>query len=158
MKTFKSKSLLILALCLGLGSACSSFPGGNSGSGDQLAVTGPTVLNARTVPSTIELSTDLRPQQPAEVLADVKDFNSQIKDVKLRFIHAPLEIPMKNIGGTTWRATLSPEQLKMLAVSGKTMNYDADIIAQNDAGQFATTDKPVEISIKTPENLTVSTG
>jgi hypothetical protein len=157
MKNLSSK-LIATGFLLAIGSACSSMPGSNSTSAKDLAVNGPSIINARTVPETIELSTDLRPQQPAEILADVKDFNSQISDVKLRFLHAPIEVPMRNIGGTTWRATLTNSQLRMLAVSGKTMSYDAQIIAQNANGQSSTTQNPVEVQIKTPDLSTFPTG
>ena len=132
------------------GAACSSMPG-QSESSQNLSANGPTILNARTQPGTIELNTALQPNQPAEILADVKDFNSTITDVKLRFVHVPLELPMKNIGGTTWRAQLSPKQLQLLAVSGKTMKYDANIIAKNEAGQTAVSGEPVTVAVKTPE-------
>ena len=124
---------------------------GQSESSQNLSANGPTILNARLQPSTIELNTKLQPHQPAEVLAEVKDFNSNISDVKLRFIHVPLEIQMKNIGGTTWRAVLTQKQLQLLAVSGKTMNYEANVIAKNEAGQTAVSSDPVMVAVKTPE-------
>jgi hypothetical protein len=120
-------------------------------SSEQLSASGPSILNARAQPSTIELSTKLQPHEPAEVLADVKDFNSNITDVRLRFLHVPLEIPMKNIGGTTWRAILTQKQLQLLAVAGKTMNYEANVIAKNEAGQTSATHSPVNIAVKTPD-------
>lgn len=129
------------------------MPGSNQASSEQLASTGPTILNARSEPSPIELNTALQPSQSAEIIADVKDFNSNVSDVRLRFIHVPLEIPMKNIGGSTWRATLTPKQLQLLAVAGKTMNYEANIIAKNEAGQTAITRDPITVAVKAPDQV-----
>src|SRR4051812_15793275 len=53
---------------------CSSMPG-QSTSGKEVASTvGPSILNPRVEPSTIELDSKLQPVTTAEVLADVKDF------------------------------------------------------------------------------------
>src|SRR5688572_29136386 len=67
-------------------------------------VTGPMVANVRTTPDTVELNRRLQPSQPAEVFAEVNDQESKITEVKLRFLHAPLEVPMKNVGKNLWKA------------------------------------------------------
>jgi hypothetical protein len=120
-------------------------------SGSQLSSTGPTVLTAHTEPGTIELNRDLQPLKPAEIIADVKDFKASVTDVKLQFIHVPLEIAMSNVGGTTWRAELSTRQLQMLAVSGRTMKYEANVIAKNEEGRTAISREPVQVAIKAPD-------
>jgi hypothetical protein len=130
-------------------SGCSTL-GGSQSSGQALNTQGPTVLNARTNPSTIELNKSWQPTSQAEVLAEVKDFNSDIKDVKLRFDRAPIEIPMQHVSGTTWRAELSPDQLKTLAVAGQTMRYDANIIVTNADGQVAMSPSPVQVAVSAP--------
>jgi len=135
--------------------ACSTTPGQTSG--EQISRSGPSVVDARAINGTIELNKSFQTSRPAEIVANVKDFSSKIKDVRLRFLHAPLEVPMKYQGGTTWRAELSKEQLKLLAVSGQTMRYDANVIATNANGQVAMSREPVEISIKAPE-VVRSTG
>ncbi|HLD98990.1 MAG TPA: hypothetical protein VJB59_01960 [Bdellovibrionota bacterium] len=139
-------ALVSLAGCSGMGS--------KSESGKELSASGPTIMNARTVPSTIELNKSLQPAQSPEILADVKDFSSTVSDVRVRFIHVPLEIPMTNIGGTTWRATLTPQQLRQLAVSGQTMQYDVNVIARNQKGQSITSQEPISLAVKTPELAT----
>jgi hypothetical protein len=58
---------------------------------------------------------------------------------------------MKYQGGTTWRAELTKDQLKLLAVSGQTMRYDANVIATNANGQVGMSREPIEIAIKAPE-------
>ena len=108
------------------------------------------MLNARTEPGTIELNTQLQPKMTAEVVADVKDFNANVTDVRLRFSQVPLEIPMQNIGGSTWRAVLSPRQLQLLAVAGRTMKYDANVVAKDEAGMTGVTRDPFTIEVKTP--------
>src|SRR4051812_22527482 len=130
----KSNKIQMMMFSIGLifvavASSCSSMPG-QSESGREIASTGPTIMNAHAEPSTVELNRNLKPTRTPEILADVKDFRSKVTDVKLKFMHVPIQIPMKNIGGTTWRAELSPRQLQMLAVSGKTIKYDATIIAK----------------------------
>lgn len=143
-------SLCLLASALALSTGCSSIMGKKE-SDEDIARSGPTVLYARTEPGTIELNRDLAPLQPARVIADVKDFKNQVTDVKLQFNNVPLEIPMTNVGGTTWQAEISPRQLEMLAVSGRTMSYEAQVIAKNNKGQVAMSRDPVEVEIKTPE-------
>jgi len=120
-------------------------------SAKDLSSNGPTILNERVFPSTIELNRALQPIQKTEIVADVKDFRSEISNVKLRFLHAPFEVPMSNIGGTTWRGTLTPNQLRELAVSGKTITYEANIIAQSKDGRTAVSEKPLSVEIKTPD-------
>ena len=120
-------------------------------SAKDIAQRGPTVMNARTEPSTVELNRELKPFQKSEILADVKDFDSTISKVTVKFTQVPVQIPMTNIGGSTWRAEISPSQLKSLAVSGKTMKYEAQIEARNEKGQVAIARDPITVSVKTPD-------
>lgn len=136
---------------------CSTFGMGKTSS-EEIAATGPTVMNVRTEPSTIELNTRLQPITSAEVLADVKDFHNKVSSVTLRFSDVPLQVPMQNVGGTTWRAHLTKDQLQMLAVSGKTISYDANVVAKNDKGQSSVSRTPVAVAIKTPEITRSITG
>ena len=142
-------AILTLGICLAV-EGCSSLPHQNH-SGHPIAASGPAILSARAEPSTIELNRNLQPIKPPEILAEVKDFKGKVTDVKLRFINIPIQVPMENIGGTTWRAELTPQQLQMLAVSGKTMSYDANVVAKNDQGQTGMTQSPVTVAIKSPD-------
>jgi hypothetical protein len=108
-------------------------------------------MNARTTPTTIQLNQNLIPTERPAITADVKDFNHKVSDVRLKFIHVPVEIPMEKVEGTTWRATLSTEQLQLLAVTGRTVRYEANVIANNEKGQTAISQVPITISIKAPE-------
>jgi len=118
-------------------------------SGEDIAARGPTVVDVRSNPKTIELTGSSQPQ--AEVLADVKDFNVKVSDVRLRFLHVPLELPMEHVEGSTWRAKLSRNQLERLAVSGQTTKYEANVIARNTKGEITVSEKPVTIAIKAPQ-------
>ena len=123
----------------------------NKESAGQIAASGPTVLNAHTEPGTFELNKQLKASETNKVVADVKSFKARVAEVKLNFIEAPLSLPMKNVGGTTWVAVLSADQLKALAVSGRTMKYKARVEAKDETGKSATSKDLVEILIKTPE-------
>ena len=112
---------------------------------------GPTVLFAHTEPGTIDVNRDLQPLRTATITADVKDFKSRITDVKLEFSKIPLEIPMKNTSGSTWKAELTPRQIEMLAVLGKTMKYEVQVIAKNEDGQISMSLKPVEVEVRAPK-------
>lgn len=140
--------------------ACSTGQGGGVGGkqAKEISATGPTVLNVHSTPSTIELNKNLEPNAPAEVFADVKDFTSKITDVKLRFTHIPLEIPMEHVAGTTWKVQLSNDQLKKLAVAGQTITYDFEVIAANENGEISSNREPVQVAIKTPEPSEITTG
>ena len=148
MKTQKSIGMFLPTIVFLAATGCSSM-GGTHGS--EIAATGPTVLNVRVNPDQVELNQSLQPMKPVEIVADVKDFTSKVADVRLRFVHAPIEVKMRNIGGSTWMAQLTPEQLKMLAVSGQIMKYDANIVARDEDGMVATSRAPVTIAIKAPE-------
>lgn len=148
--TYVVGTALPLALCLVLGSSgCSTIKGGKSG--EDLARTGPTVVQTKTEPSTIQLNSSLQANEPANVYADVKDFSSNVEDVRLRFVHVPLELKMHQLSGSTWQATIPADALKKLAVSGQTMRYQADVIARDADGHVATTQKPLDIAVKAPE-------
>ena len=71
----------------------------------------------------------------------------------LRFTHVPIEVPMTNVGATTWRATLSARELQLLAVAGRTMTYDANIVAKDEAGQTRCQQEPVQVAIKAPDQV-----
>src|SRR4051812_30258948 len=100
----KTQSLLSVAILVLL-SGCATLRGDNAAEKD-MNTNGPTVLDVRTPPDPFQLNRNLPPTDPAMVFAEVKDFQSNISDVKLRFTHAPLELPMEYLGGTTWRAQL----------------------------------------------------
>jgi hypothetical protein len=135
------------ALLALLAAACSSPP--TSKSEKDLALRGPTVVDARAEPDTFELNRELE-LRGAEVVANVQDFNSRIKSVKLTFARIPLEIPLKHVAGNTWRAELSDKQLQKLAVDGTTMKYDAYIVATDHEGMMSTSPKPITIAVKAP--------
>ena len=104
------------------------------------------------MPGVVELNRDFQPMKPAEVLADIKDSNARIDNVTLQFSGIPLEVPMENIGGTTWRAQLTPRQLEMLAVNGQTIHYKANVVAHDEnAARLGARPVPVEVAIKTPD-------
>lgn len=120
-------------------------------SSKEIVGVGPTILNARAEPDKTELGKGLRATKTTRVFADVKDFSSRLVDVRLNFVQVPLSIPMKNIEGTTWVAELTPAQLEDLAVSGKTMTYEAQIFAKDEGGHISNTKSPVEIKIQAPQ-------
>ena len=128
-----------------LGGGCSTAQ-----QGDKHEEKGPTILTARSEPGTIELNRDLQPIQAPKVIVDVKDFRSQVTDVMLHFENVPITVPMENVGGSTWEAKLDAHQLEMMAVSGETIKYGAQVIAKNADGKTATSEKPVEIAVKAP--------
>jgi len=129
------------------------YPGCSTGQQQaiELSQNGPTVVNARAEPGVIVLNRDLLPNRPAEVLADVKDFKSNILDVRLKFQDVPMEVPMQNIGGTTWRAELTPQQLQQLAISGQTVKYAATVVARNTKGETTTSPEPIYVAVRTPD-------
>ena len=108
-------------------------------------------MNARAEPRVVILNSDMAPMTPAQVFADVKDFNSRVVDVRLKFNDVPIEIPMERIGTTTnWKAQLTPEQLQMLAISGDTVKYKATITAKDLDGNSTKTDQPLFVTVKAP--------
>lgn len=123
----------------------------------KLSPTGPTVLNPRSSPSQVELDAQLQAKYNPQFLADIKDFSSPVNKVTLRFMEVPIEVDMRNLQGTTWEATLSPEQVKKLAVTGKSMKYRVEIVATDEEGRSAVSAEPVQITITAPE-IARSTG
>lgn len=112
---------------------------------------GPMIINPRSNPETIELNRYMQPKEPHEFLAEVKDFTAKVTDVRLRFKDAPLEIPMERVGGSTYRAELSTDQVRKLGVSGETIEYEAEVVARNERGQEVVSDDELEFEVKAPE-------
>jgi hypothetical protein len=135
---------------------CSSAPSQQTQKNEpiELSANSPTVLNARIEPDIVVLNSEMQPTTPAQIVADVKDFKNRVTDVRLKFADVPLEIPMENIGGTTWRAQLTPQELQMLAVSGKTVKYKTMIVAKSSAGDVSDSGDPVLVAVKAPLKAT----
>jgi hypothetical protein len=140
----------VLAAASLLAAGCSSSPLTKKTGGEEISQTGPTVLNPRTEPGTFEVTRTLKPIQTPNIFADVKDMTADIQNVRLMFNNAPITVPMQKVAGTTWRATLSPDQIKRLAVSGQTMKYNASIVATNSKGRQSQSAQ-VDILIKAPQ-------
>ena len=139
----------LLALIL-MFAGCSSASKQQQNKPIQISSNSPTILNARAEPGTISLNSDMQPMSPARVVADVKDFNTRVVDVRLKFDDVPLEVPMENIGGTTWRAEITPQELQMLAVSGRTVKYKTTIIAKDANGIVSNSSEPLFVAVKAP--------
>ena len=112
---------------------------------------GPRIIESRVQPEKIELNNYFQAKQPNQIFAEVQDWKSEVNNVHVQFLNVPMNIPMQRVSGTTWRAELSTDQLKKLAVSGKTMKYRANIIAQDANGLVSSSYKPVEISVEAPD-------
>lgn len=151
MKPFKtvSKSIapILVSFSLVLLAGCAS----GSKASQEIAVSGPSVLDAKTNPGTFDLNSNLEPVSLTQVVANVKDFSNKVTDVRIRFVHVPLEIPMKEVSPSTWVATLSSTQLKQLGVNGHTMKYEANVIARDNQGQTGISKQPLEISVRAPD-------
>ena len=139
------------ALLASAATGCSSAPSRTAENGEPFPSSGPAVVFVRPKPSLIELGPDFSPAQPAEVLADIKDFSGKINDVRLRFVGIPLEVPMENVGGSTWRALFTPRQLQLLAVSGTTIHYEAHVVARDEEGKTGSSRIPVDLAVQAPE-------
>jgi hypothetical protein len=146
----KLSLLFFAASFLLINSGCSS----SSIKGDTQPVVmsekGPNILNARSEPEVVILNRDLQPLLPVEVLADVKDFRFPVTSVELKFQGLPLVIQMERVAGSTWRAEFTPQQLQVLAVSGQTMSYKADIVATNTQGVTTKGNEPLNVYINAP--------
>jgi hypothetical protein len=140
-------TLTVLALT---GSCASKQPVYTSGT-DKISSDGPTIVYVRSEPEIVQLNRDLQPMETAQVIADVKDFKSVITNVTLTFENTPITIPMENIAGTTWRAEITPSQIEMLSVVGKTARYNAVVTAKNADGKTVTSPNPVTVAIQTPD-------
>ncbi|MCM2277892.1 MAG: hypothetical protein NDJ89_07420 [Oligoflexia bacterium] len=157
MRIHRNHAGAIAALLVAFGAAplssCSTVKKitGQEKSAEEMKAAGPTVLNSRVEPGTIELTRDLKPRQPVEVLAEVKDFSGQVKDVRLRFVDVPIEVPMKNVAGSTWSAALPDNLVKKLAVGNQTTTYEANIYAKNDKGKVGVSKDPLKVAVKAPD-------
>ncbi len=111
----------------------------------------PIILTTRTEPGTIELNRDLQPLKVPKIQVDIDDSHSKVTEVMLAFDNVPLSVPMNHVGGKTWEVQLDAHALEMMAVSGQTAKYGAQIMAENENGKKALSEKPVQISIKAPQ-------
>jgi len=130
-------------------SACSSSPKGSED--QQMVMGGPRIVNPRAQSDTIELNQYFQAKEPNAFFVDVQDFGGSVENVKLRFLNAPIEIPMDKVGGTTYRGELSSQQLKSMAVTGKTMKYDAKVVARNDRGVVSVSKDTLSVEVEAPD-------
>jgi hypothetical protein len=117
----------------------------------QQASRGPVILNPRSNLNTVELNRFLQAKQPQQFFAEIQDFNSPVVEAKIRMAGTAIEIPMEKIGGTTWRAQLSDDQLKHLAISGQKMEYKASVIARDQNGAVASSKDPISVTVTAPQ-------
>ena len=139
----------LFAVVLASTAGCSTLRGDQSSK--DLASTGPSVLDIHTNPGTFELNRTLHPLTGTEIVASVKDFSSNVTSVTLKFMNLPIEVPMTSAGGGLWRCALSEGQLKQLAVAGKTMRYEVQVIAKDAKGVISAGTKTTDVAIKTPD-------
>lgn len=147
---------VVLALALGAG-ACSTGRhalndiGGDNAGAPSPSSSGPTISMAKTDPGLIVLNRDCQPKQPPKIVADVKDGSSPVTDVELHFENVPLTLPMHNVGGTKWETSLNSDELEMMAVSGQTEKYSAQVIAKNADGKTSSGESPVQVAVEAPD-------
>jgi hypothetical protein len=122
----------------------------------------PIVINPRATPEVVTLSEDLQVSRPLEVYADVKNLGSDVDDVKLRvyfapdtdarlkFFNKPVEVSMEHMVGSTWKAELSADELKRLAINGESLRYVGQVIAENDEGQTTVSSVPIQFTVQAP--------
>jgi hypothetical protein len=120
-------------------------------SAEQVVSSGPVVLQPRVNPGTIELNRDLQPNERPEVLVEVKDFKAPVNNVELRFLEVPMNIRMRHVGGTTWRAELPSGLIQNLAVNNQTTTYRANIYAMDENGSVGVLREPFQIAVKGPD-------
>jgi hypothetical protein len=141
-----TKIVLVTAFAMAVGAGCAS-------SGKDLAEQaskGPVVIEPRSNPETVELNKFLQPKQPQQFFAEIQDFSAPVTEARVKIEGTQIELPMSKVGGTTWRAELTTEQLKRLAISGKKMEYEANVVARNQNGVSASSAKPFKLKISAP--------
>ncbi|OFZ18615.1 MAG: hypothetical protein A2X94_01605 [Bdellovibrionales bacterium GWB1_55_8] len=129
---------------------CSTIRGEKSGSGEELAASGPTVVDVQVQPETVELNQQNQLNAPAAVVAQVQDIRSDVTNVTIRFLNAPVELPMEHVSGTSWRAEIPTETVQRLAINNQTTTYQANIYARNADGEVGVSREPIDIAIKAP--------
>lgn len=112
---------------------------------------GPAIINVRTSPNVVRLNRNYMPTSPAEVLAEVKDYNAPVKEVHLKFKNSPVEISMEHLNGTTWRALLTADQLKRLSIGGQVTKYDLSVTARDQDGEITTVADAAHFQIQGPD-------
>lgn len=145
----------LTALALITGSGCAAIQGGKS---PESSATGPTVVETRVEPGTVELNQDMKLNEPAMVVAQIQDLKSEVTQVTLRFLNAPVELPMEHVAGTAWRAQIPEQTAQRLAINDQTTKYEANVYARNADGEVGVSREPVEISIKAPKVAKAQTG
>lgn len=138
----RSKTIGILSISLLLGACATKAPETQNG---------PIVLNVRANPETVNLDRNFKPTSPAEVLAEVKDYKAEVTEVRMNVRNTPISIPMQHVSGTTWRATLTPAQLKTLGIGDQTTQYDVDVIAKDSMGLSKVERSTASIQVKGPD-------
>jgi hypothetical protein len=150
---FASRLAAFTALSLVLSAAaCSTSPkSARGGQPGQVGVNGPGIEDSRVEPEIVQLDRYLRPTQPARIITEIQDYSSPIVEVSARFLQVPLEVPLRNIGHRTWSADLTPQQLRMLSVTGQTMRYDAAISVRDAQGHTVVSPDTFQVAISAPD-------
>lgn len=141
MKTYTL--IVYSSLCLIAINSCST---GDSSNGKKSS----SIIIASRNPQMIELNRDLQPLKAVKIVADINDLGSEITEVTLRFDDVPVTVLMQKAHGTLWEAQLTARQIEMMAVSGQIAKYGAQIIAKNAEGEVSTSEKPVIVAVKAP--------
>ena len=91
-------------------------------------------------------------KQETIVLKDVQPpLPGAVSGVTMKFMNSPVEISLKNAGGSTWQSPLTPEQVALLAPSGQPETHTAKVYINSTsyAGvQLATTTKTIRVNVK----------
>jgi hypothetical protein len=157
---FRLKTIALSLMLISAG--CSSAPSSCQKNQASVAAPAPVIIHPRAIPEKVALTENLEISQPIEVYADIKSFNSNLDQVKLRlsfspetqqnlrFFKTPVEVSMKKVNGSTWKAELGNNELKKLGINGETLKYEGHILAQNDKGQVTISKDPIELIIQTP--------
>jgi hypothetical protein len=137
---------------------CSSFERrGETSLNQRISSKGPNIVNQKVSPSTIELDRNSNPNRKPVFQAEVMDSDAKVKEVNLKFKNLPStsvlsSLAMTKSDGLLWKTELSAEQLKALSVSGKTVSYEAIVVAKDEKGNVGSSQSPLILSVKADEN------
>ncbi|HCM39187.1 MAG: hypothetical protein A2Z97_06985 [Bdellovibrionales bacterium GWB1_52_6] len=132
---------LLIFLVAALVTGCASYPplSGSSDSGRDPQQQGPQVISA-------DLQTN--PAAPVKVTAEVRPTGARVKEVRLVFQEAPIELRMVQVSDTQWEVIVPSSRLQQLSIPGQTTLYHARVIALDEGGLLSMANPVLQLSVQ----------
>jgi len=82
------------------------------------------------------------------VRAQVQPSGARVKEVRLVFQEAPIELKMMQVSDQVWEAVVPPSRLKQLSIPGQTPIYHVRVIALDEGGLLSMVNPVLQLVVQ----------